>query len=164
MGRVLSIFAVFLGSSCAGPRQAPLAALPRAATAEQEHPQPDTSSNGLLKLDFVELFPHKFWISSWSSDSQYPAGFRYKLMSTRREPDNVVHFLVVLEQRNGDKEVLSSLDINAPVFDRVAAKFVDGLAAKYALDFEEQDFSSCRTLAEFDKEVARKGWTSAEPQ
>jgi hypothetical protein len=158
-----TIFTVFLVTSCAGPRQAPLVAVPRAPVAEQEHRQPDLSSDGLLNVDFVEVFPHKFWISSWSSDSQYPAGFRYKLMSARREPDNVVHFLIVLEQRSGDKEVLSSLDINAPVFDRVAAEFVDGLAAKHGLDFEEQDFSSCRTLADFDKEVARRGWTSTEP-
>ena len=121
------------------------------------------STDGLLDCDFVDLFPHKFWISDWSSDSQYPEGFRYKLMSARREPGDIIQFLVVLEQRSGDKEVLSDLNVNALVFDRVATKFVDGLAEKHGLDFEKQDFSSCRTLAAFDAEAARLGWTMTEP-
>ena len=117
------------------------------------------SDDGLLNLDFRDLFPHKFWISEWSSDSQYPAGFQYKLMSARRESDDKIQFLIVLQQRSGDKEVLSSLDFNASVFDRAAAKFVDGLARQHGLIFEEQDFTSCRTLAAFDEAAASKGWS-----
>jgi hypothetical protein len=78
------------------------------------------------------------------------------MMSAHRESGDVIQFLVVLQQRSGDKEVLSNLDVNASVFDRVATKFVDGLAEKHGLDFEEQDFSSCRTLAAFDTEAARR--------
>jgi len=121
------------------------------------------SNDGLLNFDFVDVFPHKCWISDWSSDSQYPDGFQYKLMSARRESANVIEFLVVLQQRSGDKEILKALDVNASVFDGVAAKFVDGLSAKHGLDFEEQDFSSCRTLAAFDAEAARFGWSMTQP-
>ena len=121
------------------------------------------STDGLLTFDFVDLFPFKFWISDWSSDNQYPDGFRYKLMSAHRESGDVIQFLVVLQQRSGDKEVLSNLDVNASVFDRVATKFVNGLAEKHGLTFEEQDFSSCRTLAAFDAEAARLGWSLTEP-
>jgi hypothetical protein len=127
------------------------------------HHQPDMTSDGLLSFDFVDVFPHKFWVSDWSSDSQYPDGFRYKVLSARREPENVIQFLVVLQQRSGDKEILSSLDINASVFDRAASKFVNGLAKQHGLDFEEQDFSSCRTLEAFDAEAARMGWSMTKP-
>lgn len=118
------------------------------------------SDDGLVSFDFVDLFPHKFWISDWSSDSHYPKGFRYKLLSARRESGDVIQFLVVLQHRSGDKQVLSTLDVKASEFDRVAALFVDGLAKQYGLDFEEQDFSTCRTLEAFDEEAARTGWSS----
>ena len=121
------------------------------------------SSDGLLRFDFVDLFPHKFWISDWSRDSHYPDGFRYKLLSARRESGGVMQFLVVLQQRSGDKEVLSTLDVNASGFDQVAANFVNGLAKEYGLDFEEQDFSSCRTPEAFDAAAARAGWSTTEP-
>jgi hypothetical protein len=121
------------------------------------------SSDGLLNFDFREVFPHKFWISEWSSDSQYPGGFQYKLMSARREPENVINFLVVLQQRSGDKEVLSNLNIRGSVFDQVAADFVDGLAKEHGLDFEQQDFSLCRTSESFDEEAVRRGWSWTKP-
>ena len=117
------------------------------------------SDDGLVSFDFVDVFPHKFWISDWSSDSQYPGGFRYKLLSARHERADVIQFLIVLQHRSGDKEVLKTLDVNASVFDPVAAIFVDGLAKRHGLDFEEQDFSSCRTLEAFDDEAALAGWS-----
>jgi hypothetical protein len=134
----------------------------RAIATELASSTPDMSNDGLVTFDFVDLFPHKFWISDWSSDSQYPDGFRYKLLSTRRESVDVIQFLVVLQHRSGDKEVLSTIDVTASVFDRVAATFVDGLATQHGLDFEEQDFSSCRTLEAFDEEAAIVGWSVTE--
>jgi hypothetical protein len=121
------------------------------------------SNDGLLEFDFVDLFPHKFWISDWSADAQYPDGFRYKLLSSRCESRDVIQFLVVLLQRSGDKEILSSLDVATSVFDQVAARFVTGLAEKYGLDFEEQDFSSCRTHAAFASESRARGWAWSDP-
>lgn len=138
-------------------------AQPRAIATELERSTTDMSNDGLVTFDFVDLFPHKFWISEWSSDSEYPEGFRYKLLSTRRESVDVIQFLVVLQQRSGDKEVLSTINVTASVFDRLAATFVDGLATQHGLDFEEQDFSSCRTSEAFDREAALVGWSMTEP-
>jgi len=121
------------------------------------------SEPGILSFDFRHVFPHKTWISNWSNDTQHPDGFQYKLMSARREPENVIAFLIVLQKRSDDKEVLHSSEIPSARFDRVAAIFLDGLAKEHGIDFEEQDFSACRDLITFDAAAFRFGWKSAEP-
>lgn len=113
----------------------------------------------LLKFDFVSRYPHKAWISDWSSDEHYSGGYCYKVMSCRLEPSQSIKLLVILQQRNGDKEVLASLEVSAAAFDEVVSGIVNGLVKQYDLDFQEQDFSTCRTLDEFKIASQQFGWT-----
>src|SRR5688500_4170401 len=102
-------------------------------------------SVALLSYDFEHVFPHKTWVSTWASDSSYPDGFRYKVMSALHEEARSVELLIVLQHRDGTKEVLQHYAVDPSAFDRVAATFIDGLAEQHGVDFEEQDFRSCRT-------------------
>jgi len=118
---------------------------------------------GFLKLDFARYFPHKFWISDWSEDGQYPEGFRYKLLSARDEKKQAVELVLLLEQRNGDKQEMHRAQVKVAAADGYARVFVDGLEEEHGLDFEEQDFTTVRTTEEFDRAVTAYGWSGEEP-
>jgi hypothetical protein len=120
------------------------------------------NEGGLLTLDFIRTYPHKMWISDWSSDEQYPEGFRYKILSARIVPDNVFELLIVIQQRNGEKEILKNLEVDESAFDRVSSVFVNGLRDEYSLDFEAQNFTTCRRMADFDAKSVQYGWLSRE--
>ena len=111
-----------------------------------------TSGNdetAILSFDFVRLFPHKTWVSDWSGEEHEPGSFRYKIMSARHADGDIYELVIVLQNANGTKRVLKHLELQGGV-DRTARVFVDGLAHEYGLDFEEQDFSSCRSADEFE--------------
>ena len=118
----------------------------------------DEKEAGLMSFDFHHVFPHKTWISTWKEDESYPAGFRYKVMSAHDRVANTMELLVILQQRDGLKEVLKHLDVNAEAFDRYATIFVDGLTELYEIEFEEQDFRNCSTAEEFEALAERFGW------
>ena len=117
----------------------------------------DTTS-GALVIDFTARFPHKFWLSTWSDDDQYPEGFRYKLLSARPEPDGPIELVVLLEESSGDKSELTRVDVSPSAFDRTAATFVDGLTEEYGIEFEEIDATGTRTLEDFERLVGASGW------
>jgi hypothetical protein len=94
----------------------------------------------------------------WGTDEAYPAGFRYKLLSALNKPADTIELLIILQQRDGSKEVLKHYDVNAPAFDRFVATFVEGLAEKHEIAFELQDFRSCDTLEKFEAHAASFGW------
>ena len=114
----------------------------------------------LLSYDFEKVFPHKTWVSTWGSDSVYPLGFRYKVMSAHHVQDNSIELLILLQHRNGSKDVLKHYDVDPTAFDRVAATFVEGLAQQHGISFEEQDFRACRTPEAFESTAAKLGWLS----
>lgn len=122
-----------------------------------EHP-------GFVKIDFARHFPHKFWISDWSEDQQYPAGFRYKILGVRDETKQVVELVLVLEERNGDKQEMHRAQVKVAAADGYARVFVDGLEEEHGLDFEEQDFTAVRSAEEFDRAVASYGWSGEQPK
>jgi hypothetical protein len=68
----------------------------------------DDADNAFLTFDFRRIFPHKAWIS-WAADDTYPAGFRYKLIAARHEDEESIELLIVLQQRDGSKQVLKPL-------------------------------------------------------
>lgn len=115
-------------------------------------------ADALVSFDFVHSFPHKTWVSTWSSDESYPSGFRYKLISARHENLAEVELIVLLQQRNGEKEVLKHLDIALSSFEPIASTLLEGLAEEYDLDFEAQDFSACRTSESFEVLAEQFGW------
>lgn len=115
-------------------------------------------AGALVSFDFIQSFPHKTWISTWSSDESYPGGFRYKLISARHENLAEVELIVLLQQRNGEKEVLKHLDIALSSFESIANTFLEGLAEEHGLAFEVQDFSACRTSESFEGLAKQFGW------
>ena len=137
--------ALFTVTSCAQPRPYDL--------------EPDAS----LSFDFQTTFPHKFWISSWNRDHSYPAGFRYKLLSARREPAGPIELVVILEQPGGFKTEMKRYDVEREAFDRVAQTFVDGLAVSHAVDFEVVDLSWVLDPREFEEAAQAAGWYEWEP-
>jgi hypothetical protein len=83
-------------------------------------------------------------------------------MSARHEQD-VYELMIVLQNADGAKQVLKHLKLQGGV-ERTARVFIDGLAREYDLEFEEQDFSSCRSPEEFEAVAARHGWLITEPE
>ena len=118
------------------------------------------STAALVTIDFRTRFPHKYWVSSWSKDDQYPQGFRYKLLSVRPEPDGLIELVVVLEDASGAKTEMSRLDVSPSALDRTAATFTDGLGEEYDIDFTELDLTMVRSEREFERRVKEAGWES----
>ena len=116
--------------------------------------------SALITLDFVRRFPHRFWISQWTSDEHYPDGYRYKVLSARTEPEGPIELVVVLEERSGDKTELKRIDVSRDAFDRTAEIFLSGLEETYDLDFEEVDCTAVRHAEQFERMVAAAGWNS----
>ena len=119
---------------------------------------------GLIKLDFVRFYPHKFWISDWAEDETYPDGFRYKVLSARDENASTVEIVLLLQARDGTKEEMHRAAVNLAAVDRYTRVFVEGLQSQYGIEFEEQDFSKVRSAEEFEQSVAAYGWQSEDAQ
>lgn len=116
------------------------------------------STEGVVSIDFATRFPHKFWVSSWSKDEQYPEGFRYKLLSVRPKPDGLIELVVLLEDASGAKSEMSRLDVSPSALDRTAATFTDGLSEEHNIEFTELDLTKTRTASEFERRVKAAGW------
>ena len=119
------------------------------------------STDAFVSIDFQKLFPHKYWVSSWSSDEQYPAGFRYKLLSVRPEPEGLIVLVVILEEKSGAKTEMNRLSVSPSALDRTATIFVDGLSDEYNIEFSELDLTKVRSESEFERIVQAAGWSSA---
>ena len=117
------------------------------------------TSIGLVSFDFARFFPQKFWVSNWASDETYPAGFCYKILTVRDKVDHKAELVLVRLQRNGTKEELHRAAVPIEELDKAASIFSVGLAKKFGLDFEEQDFSAVRTLEEFRALSQKYGWS-----
>jgi hypothetical protein len=120
---------------------------------------PDYDSTvAFVSIDFETRFPHKYWVSSWSKDDQYPGGFRYKLLSVRPEPDGLIELVLVLEEASGAKSEMKRLDVSPSALDRTAATFTEGLSEAYEIEFTELDLTKVRTESEFERLVSAAGW------
>ena len=118
----------------------------------------------LITFDFEDRFPHRMWISTWSDDDLDASAedavsiYRYQLVSVLQQERNTVEFLILIQHRDGSKQVLKHYDVDQPDFDRVANAFLEGLAEDETLSFIERDFSDCRTLETFEARGAAWGW------
>jgi hypothetical protein len=112
----------------------------------------------LVSFDFTKTFPHKFWISTWSKDESYPSGFRYKLLSVRNNNSEYIELVIVLEEPGGYKTELKRMDIKESAFDQIASRFLKRFEESYRIEFEEQDFSSAQTFAEYERLTQEMGW------
>jgi hypothetical protein len=114
---------------------------------------------GLVNFDFVRFFPQKFWVSNWATDETYPSGYCYKILAVRDEMERRVELVLIRSQRDGTKEELHRAAVPIGELDEAASVFSVGLAKKFGLDFEEQDFSAVRTLEEFRALSQKYGWS-----
>ena len=118
------------------------------------------SNSAFLSVDFVKRFPYKFWVSTWGRDESYPDGFRYKILTARDLDLNVIDLVLVLEEKSGDRSELKHLHINLETIDKYARTFADALASKFDIEFQEQDYSSAKTNADFRKLINQFGGES----
>ncbi|HLQ76144.1 MAG TPA: hypothetical protein VK210_02255 [Terriglobia bacterium] len=116
-------------------------------------------SEAIVSYDFIDTFPLWIWVSSWATDDSYPAGFRYKLFSTRSAQEEC-EFVLVLEERNGEKSEMKRLSGPSAAVRRTALVLVKGLGETYGIEFDEFDFSDVKTAEEFERRVEEFEWPS----
>jgi hypothetical protein len=124
----------------------------------------DEFLGALVTYDFATCFPHVSWISNWSSDDQYPNGFRYKILTVRHDPRCKIEVVVVMEDADGGKIERVRLDVATEAFDRIVRSLVAKLAARFELDFEEHDLSDVRTADDFETKIRDLGWRDWKPR
>jgi hypothetical protein len=109
------------------------------ARAEAPEPQP------LVSFDFKRYFPHKFWVSNWKKDEEYPAGFRYKLLSVRDEQENRIELVTVMEEPGEIKTERDRSTIAPPeAFERLVPGYVAKLEETFGIEFALTDVSDIR--------------------
>ena len=123
----------------------------------------DEFLGALVTYDFVTCFPHVSWISNWSSDEQYPNGFRYKVLTVRHDSAQKIEVVVVMEETGGNKIERVRLDVAARAFDTTMRTLVARLAARFELEFQEHDLSNVRTADEFERRTEELGWRDWKP-
>jgi hypothetical protein len=126
-----------------------------AAPAQGEGSQPE----GLVDLDFVSTFPQVFWVSSVGRDAKAPRGFRYKLLTMRREPEMDIDIIFLREMVDGKKEVLSAKRGPLSTFGMLNGT-VEQLGKDKEMTFERFDFSNVRSFEEFRARALEAGWES----
>lgn len=112
----------------------------------------------LIKIDFLNTFPGKYWMSNWSKDEKYPNGYRYKLLSSINHQKDIAELVVVIEERDRSKTEMARMDVALSSLNRIAATFTNRLSDSYALDFDFQDYSTITTAEEFEKLIFQAGW------
>ena len=118
----------------------------------------DRVGPGYVNFDFLRWFPHLFWVSNWQQDDEYPAGYRYKVLSVQDERESRAEVAVVLELKDGTKSEVARTAGPLHGARSMAMHFTKGLADRFALEFEEQDLSDVRTQVEFDVRATQCGW------
>jgi len=120
-------------------------------------------ASGLVKYDFERFFPHKSWVSNWATDETYPTGYCYKILSVRDEIDDRVELVLVRAFRDGTKEELHRAKVPVSDVNDAVGIFSRGLAQKFELDFEEQDYTTARNLEQFHVLIKKYGWSMHKP-
>lgn len=119
--------------------------------------------SGIVQFNFKTTFPHIFWVSNTISDTEYPNGVSYKILSVRNETENWSELALVRSFSDGKKEVLHRAKVSIAELTNAASIFTKGLIEKLGLDFEMQDFQTARTFETF-RELAKKyGWSLGNP-
>lgn len=113
----------------------------------------------LVQFDFEDVFPFKFWVSNWQRDGSHPDGFRYKLLSVRHRSEEIIELVLAREEADGTKTEVMRHPIDESIAHEASADLLKRVREQYSLDFEEQDYSACRTLDEFHSATERFGWS-----
>jgi len=118
---------------------------------------------GFVRLDFTHTFPHVFWVSSVGCDEQSPDGFRYKVLTMRREPDMTIELMLLREALDGTK--IKVAHMQAPL-DKFGATddMVQQLGRDTSVTFERFDLSALRTFDKFKARAIEIGWDYHAPE
>ena len=119
---------------------------------------------GIINFDFQTIYPPKFWISNWASDTTYPKGYCYKILSVRNSANARAEIVVLRTYHDGTKEELHRADVSISEVENASSIFVSGLSQRFSLDFEEQDYTHARTLEEFKQLTSEHGWGMQRPK
>lgn len=124
--------------------------------------QADTPASVLPAVDFESYFPWLVWISSEGHDSEYPSGFRYKLISVRTADSSVVEFVLVRELSDGTKVI--ALHAKGPLakFDESSARLLETMGRSVNVTFQKFDLRGVRDLAGLNDKIREFGWESSE--
>ncbi len=113
-----------------------------------------------VRLDFTRTFPHVFWISTVSFDSEAPDGFRYKMFATRHEPEMTIELLLLRQMEDGTKRKV--FHMQAPI-DKFGATgdVIREIEKDKNVEFERFDLHDIRTFDEFRSRAIEIGWEEA---
>jgi len=110
-----------------------------------------------VRLDFTHSFPHVFWVSTVSYDSEAPDGFCYKMFGTRHEPDMVIELLLLRQLQDGTKRKVFHMQAPIAQFNSTD-DVIRELETSANVSFERFDFSSIRSWDEFRARAIEVGW------
>jgi hypothetical protein len=120
-----------------------------------------TEPDGFIRLDFTHTFPHVFWASSIGYDERSPEGFRYKVLTMRREPEMVIELVLLRESVNGTKTQLAHMQAPLDKFG-ATGDMVRQLGQDQSVSFERFDLTQIRTFEEFRTKAIEIGWEAAQ--
>lgn len=112
---------------------------------------------GFVHIDFEGSFPHIFWSSSWGQDSEFPDGFRYKVLSVRHEPGGDLEVVLLQELRDGTKTEMQRFSVPSDKFE-ASAEMIHMLGEQLGVTFDRVDLSGVRTFEEFETRSREMGW------
>ena len=118
--------------------------------------EPHTS----VRLDFTSTFPHVFWVSSVSYDSESPGGFRYKMFAVRREPEMSIELLLLRETLDGPKREVFRMQASMDKFGDVYP-VIQEIERDKNVAFEEFVLDRIRTFDDFRARAIEIGWEEA---
>jgi hypothetical protein len=120
-----------------------------------------TEPEGFVRLDFTRTFPHVFWVSGIGYDDRSPEGFRYKVLTMRREPEMLIELILLRESVNGAKTQLAHMQAPIDKFG-TTDDMVRQLGQDKSVSFERFDLTDIRTFDEFRAKSIEIGWEAAQ--
>jgi len=124
--------------------------------------QADTPVSVLPAIDFASHFPWLVWVSSEGHDSEYPSGFRYKLISVRTADSSTVEFALVRQLTDGTKIVAIHAKGPLSKFDESSTRLLETMSRSVNVTFQRFDLRDVRDLAGLNNKIREYGWDASE--
>ena len=115
----------------------------------------------ITSLDFKRWFPHVFWVSAWTGESSDPDAHYFKILSARDECEGVIEVTVLRTHRTGNELEIKRFTVPASRAHGATQFWVDTISKSYGIRFEQQDYSSVRSLDAFNAAIQESGWEVA---
>jgi hypothetical protein len=121
----------------------------------------DTPVGILPTIDFKAYFPWLVWVSSEGHDAEFPAGFRYKLLSERSADSSTVEFALVRELPDGTKTVAIRGSGPLSKFDDASKRIVETMSRSVRVTFQRYDLRGVHDFAELQEKMRDFGWETS---